>query len=277
MNHPTDTDATPPPRAGHTAPQAIILAAGKGTRMGGDQPKVVSTAGGQPLIHWVVRACFDAGVSRCIVVVGYGADQVKRVLTDQPACVFVEQTEQRGTGHATQMAAPLFEGAPPSDVLVLPGDAPLITTHTLATLIATHRDAQATATLATAILDEPEGYGRVIRASDGTFDAIVEQKDTTGQQADVREINTGYYCFRSDRLFESLSRVGNTNAQGEYYLTDVPGLLRREGQKVAVVAAVAPEEVLGVNTPQHLAVVDGILRTRASQEPPQHSQTKESA
>ncbi len=245
------------------APEAIILAAGKGTRMGGDLPKVIYQAAGQPMVLWVVRACLEAGISRCIVVVGHQGEKVKDALAGQDGCVFVEQSQQLGTGHAAKMAGPLFADRSPTDVIVLPGDGPLISPDTLTKLLETHRAALAAATLATAILDDPTGYGRVIRSEDGTFQAIVEHKDADDQQKKVREINTGYYCFRSDLLFQSLSRIKASNAQKEYYLPDVPSLLKNEGETVIVVDALAPEEVLGVNDPQQLAQVDKILRSRA--------------
>lgn len=264
------TGAQEPPR-----PEAIILAAGRGTRMEGDLPKVVYPVADRPMVWWVVRACLQANVSRCIVVVGYRGDQVRQALAGQDRCVFVEQQEQLGTGHATQMAQPLFgDDTPASDVLVLPGDGPLIQAHTLTRLLETHRAADAAATLTTAVLDDPGGYGRVIRHQDGSFQAIVEQRDATPQQAQVKEINAGYYCFRSDRLFDTLSRVGDHNAQGERYLTDVPGLLSQAGQRVAILDRVEPEQIMGVNTTEQLAQVDAILRQRLSQalnDPPKES------
>ncbi|MFA9479054.1 NTP transferase domain-containing protein [Phycisphaerales bacterium AB-hyl4] len=246
------------------APTAILLAAGKGTRMGGDRAKVLYEAAGQSMIRWVVQACKAAGCERVIVVVGYQADAVRESLADEPGVAFVEQTEQLGTGHAAMMAAPCFEGRPATDVFVLAGDAPLIREQTLAKLLAVHRETQAVATLATAELDDPTGYGRVLRDASGNFDAIVEQKDATDEQRAIREVNPSYYCFRSDRLFDSLAKVSNDNKQGEYYLTDVPGMLKQAGERVSVVDAVPAEDVIGVNTPEQLAVVDEILKNRAS-------------
>jgi bifunctional UDP-N-acetylglucosamine pyrophosphorylase/glucosamine-1-phosphate N-acetyltransferase len=244
-----------------TAPQAIILAAGKGKRMGGDRAKVLFEVADRPMINWVVDACHDAGVARCVIVVGYQGALVHEVLAGSPQCVFVEQTEQLGTGHATAMAQPLFAGEP-CDVFVLAGDGPLIRASTLQTLLARHRDSRAAATLATAIIDDPQGYGRVMRGTDGGFDRIVEQKDATAEQLEVREVNPSYYCFTSDALFDSLSRIDNHNQQGEYYLTDVPGLLKTQGRVISVVDAVPPEDVLSINTPEQLAEVDRILRAR---------------
>ena len=244
--------------------------------MEGDLPKVVYPVADHPMVWWVVQACLQANVSKCIVVVGYRGDEVRQALAGQERCVFVEQHEQLGTGHAAQMAQPFFADNPAAnDVFVLPGDAPLIQAHTLARLYETHRAATAAATLTTTVLDDPTGYGRVIRQSDGSFQAIVEQKDATPQQAQVREINAGYYCFGSDQLFGTLSQVSDQNAQGEYYLTDVPGLLSQTGQRVAILDGVEPQEIMGVNTTEQLAQVDTILRHRLSQTP--NSSTRESA
>lgn len=247
-----------------TSPYAIILAAGKGTRMGGDQPKVVYEVMGRPMVCWVVDACREAGVTRSIVVIGYKGEQVREALAGYEDVSFVEQKEQLGTGHAARMADPLFLPAKPVDTFVLAGDGPLIRGSTLRHLLDVHRKTGAAATLATALLDDPSGYGRVLRSADGGFGQIVEQKDATPEQLKVREVNPSYYCFRSDLLFNGLGRVKNTNKQGEYYLTDVPSLLKAEGQVVSVVDAVPPEDVLSINTPEQLSQVDHLLRARQS-------------
>lgn len=238
------------------------MAAGKGVRMGSDLPKVLCEVAGKPMLRWVVEACFDAGVETCVVVVGYRGDDVRAALADEPRCVFVEQTQQLGTAHAADMARPVFEKMPAGDVFVLAGDGPLIRSQTLARLLELHRRTKASATLATAILDDPTGYGRVVRNASGGFDRIVEQKDATPDELAVQEVNPSYYCFRSDDLFDTLSNVSNTNKQGEYYLTDVPGLLRSQGKTVTLVDAVPADDVLSINTPEQLAAVDQILRQR---------------
>jgi bifunctional UDP-N-acetylglucosamine pyrophosphorylase/glucosamine-1-phosphate N-acetyltransferase len=244
------------------APQAIILAAGKGKRMGSDLPKVLHHVAGKPMVQWVVEACRQAGVTRCIVVIGHGGDLVKAALAGQHDCVFVEQTQLLGTGHAAQTAQPLFVNVPDTDVFVLAGDGPLIRAGTLTALLNGHRKTGAKATLATSVVADPSGYGRVIRAADGTFGKIVEQKDASPAELLVREINPSYYCFSSVALFDTLKAVRPNNAQGEYYLTDVPGLLKSQGQTVTLIDAVPPEDVLSINTPQQLAEVDTILRSR---------------
>lgn len=247
-----------------TSPHAIILAAGKGTRMGGDRPKVVYEVMGRPMVCWVVDACRAAGVTRSIVVIGYKGEEVRAALKGYDDVVFVEQTQQLGTGHAARMGEPKFDPAKPVDVFVLAGDGPLIRDQTLSQLLNVHRKTGAASTLATALLADPSGYGRVIRSADGGFGEIVEQKDATPDQLKVREVNPSYYCFRSDLLFDGLSRVKNTNKQGEYYLTDVPALLKADGRIVSVVDAVPPQDVLSINTPEQLAEVDRVLRARLS-------------
>jgi bifunctional UDP-N-acetylglucosamine pyrophosphorylase / glucosamine-1-phosphate N-acetyltransferase len=252
----------------NSAPQAIILAAGQGKRMAaelGDRPKVLYEAAGQPMVRWVVEACRQAGVGRCIVVVGYQAEKVKQSLANEPDVVFVMQEQQLGTGHATRMAEPVLAGQS-VDVFVLAGDGPLIRARTLRQMLDVHRQQGADATLATAVIDDPTGYGRVLRKSDGSFGAIVEHKDATGEQRAIREVYPSYACFRSEVLFKVLGQLRNNNSQGEYYVTEAPNLLKGQGRKVVIIDAVPPEDVLGVNTPKELAQVDAILRRRLAAE-----------
>jgi len=248
-------------------PAAILLAAGKGTRMGSDLAKVLHPVAGRPMLHWVIEACRAVGASPIVVVVGYQADKVKAAFADQPDVVFVLQSEQLGTGHAAKMAQPAladFAG----DAFVLNGDGPLIRPDTLAALLDTHRDQHADGTLATSRLDDPTGYGRIIRDADGQLDHIVEQKDASPEQLAVHEVNPNYLCYRAPALFDALSRLSSDNAQGEYYLTDVPRLVREQGGRIAIVDAVPPEDVLGINNPDQLAQVDAILRRRLGVDSP---------
>jgi len=245
-----------------TSPSAIILAAGKGTRMGGEQPKVLFEVAGRPMVHWVLEACREAGAERLVVVVGFQADRVRDALADEPGVEFVLQERQLGTGHAVMMAEPAYAGRAAEDTFVVAGDMPLLKGSTLAELLSAHRAAGAAASLATGELDDPTGYGRIIRDARGEFAAIVEQKDATEPQRAIREVNPSCYCFRSDRLFSLLRRLGTDNAQGEYYITDVLGLARSAGQTVAVVKAVGGDEAEGINTPEQLARVDAMLRAR---------------
>lgn len=244
------------------SPAAIILAAGKGTRMGGDLPKVLYEVAGRPMVSWVVDACKAAGCEKIVVVIGYQGELVREALADEPACVFVEQTEQLGTAHAADMARPVFEGQPACDVFVLAGDGPLIRSQTLARLLEVHRRAKADCSLATAVIDDPTGYGRIVRDEKGRFAGIVEHKDATETKRGIREVNPSYYCFESTALFDGLNRVSNDNTQGEYYITDLPAQFKASGRTVTVVEAVPAEDVLSINNPQQLAEVDAILRQR---------------
>lgn len=247
---------------------AIIMAAGKGTRMGGDLPKVIHQVAGKPMVYWVVKACKEAGASRCILVIGYKGELVREALAGEGGVEFVEQTEQLGTAHAVQMAEPAFEGNPIGDVFVLAGDGPLIRAQTLSRLVEVHRRTNAGATLASSVIDDPTGYGRIVRDANGHFDSIVEQKDATEEQRAIKEVNPSYYCFDGQKLFKTIDAISANNAQGEYYITDAPGILKSQGQTVTVVDAVPPEDVLSINNPDQLATVDLILRDRLGMSTP---------
>lgn len=252
--------------SGRPAPQAVIMAAGKGTRMGSDLPKVLYPVADQPMLWWVIRACQEAGVSRCVVVVGYKADDVKRSLEGFEGVEFAMQDDPKGTAHAVQVTQPLFEDQPATDLFVLAGDGPLIRSRTLGRLLEVHRRRKASATLATSIIDDPTGYGRIVRTQDGSLDSIVEQKDATPEQLKIKEVNPSYYCFDSAAMFAALAQVKPHNRQGEYYITDVPSILKQQGKVVEVVEAVPSQDVLSINTQEQLATVDAILRSRLSRE-----------
>jgi bifunctional UDP-N-acetylglucosamine pyrophosphorylase/glucosamine-1-phosphate N-acetyltransferase len=242
---------------------AVILAAGKGTRMQSDLPKVMHHAVGRPMVHWVVDAARAAGATKIVLVIGHGADLVRASFAGEKDVEFALQTEQLGTGHAVMMAKSNIEkDAAATDAFVLCGDGPLIRPETLATLLSLHRREHAAATLATSVIAEPKGYGRIVRDAAGKLAKIVEQKDASEAERAICEINPSYYCFRTDELLGALARVGNKNASGEYYITDVFEILRKDGRTVAAVDAVPPEDVLSVNDPVQLAEVDSILRRR---------------
>jgi bifunctional UDP-N-acetylglucosamine pyrophosphorylase/glucosamine-1-phosphate N-acetyltransferase len=256
-------NAAPPTSA---SLRTVVLAAGKGTRMKSDLPKVMHPAYGRPMVEWVVDAAFAAGSEEVILVIGHGAELVRSHFASHanaPRVRFALQERQLGTGHAVDMARGLLEGRG-GDTLVLCGDGPLIRRETLATLLATHRSRQAAATLATSVIPDPAGYGRIERDAAGSFLRIVEQKDATPAQLALREVNPSYYCFRTGDLLAALGRLDNRNSSGEYYLTDTFEWLRNRGQTVAVVDAVPPEDILSVNTPEQLAEVDAILRRRGA-------------
>jgi bifunctional UDP-N-acetylglucosamine pyrophosphorylase/glucosamine-1-phosphate N-acetyltransferase len=250
---------------------AIILAAGKGTRMKSDLPKVVHEVGGRPMVCAVVDACLAAGVTHLIAVVGYQQEKVRAALSSYSGKVdFAVQGEQLGTGHAVQCAGPMLMRERANhghEVLVLCGDGPLIRPGTIAKMLERHRSpspmGETAATLATAVIEDPSGYGRIARGPDGRFRAIVEQKNCTPEQLRIREVNPSYYCFDAKGLFEALARVQRNPVSGEYYLTDTLELLLGMGRRVEVIEAVPPEDVLSINTLEDLARVDGIYRARA--------------
>lgn len=252
-------------QSGASQLSAIILAAGKGTRMRSDLPKVVFPIADRPMVCAVVDACRAAGVGRIVVIVGYKQEKVREALQGYEV-EYAIQTEQLGTGHAVMSAAPAFEAAGQNDnAFVLCGDGPLIRAATLRRVLEVHTSAQASATLATAVIENPSGYGRIDRNPDGSFRAIVEQKNCTETQLKIREVNPSYYCFNTRSLFASLKDVKRNPVSNEYYITDVPELLLAGGRRVEVIEAVPPEDVLSINTPEDLAEVDRIYRSRPAQ------------
>jgi len=236
---------------------AVILAAGKGTRMKSEQPKVLHNVCGKTMLGHVCDAVGRLGVDRTLVVVGYQAEKVKAAAGD--AVEYVLQSEQLGTGHAvlqTETALQDFAG----QVLVLYGDTPLLTPATLQRLLTYHTAQGNAATILTAELSDPTGYGRIIRHPDGAVAGIVEQKDATPAEAAVREINTGIYCFDSRELFPALHAVRTDNRQQEYYLTDCISILVGKGRRVDAIAAENPQETLGINSRRQLAELEAELR-----------------
>ncbi len=237
--------------------QVLILAAGKSTRMKSKYAKVLHRVGGRSLIDHVVRAARSA-TGNISVVIGHSADAVRAAV---PEVKFVEQKQQLGTGHAVLAARESFSGYS-GDVLVMPGDVPLISSGTLAAFIQFHRDGGFRASVLTADLENPGAYGRIVRQNNHELHSIVEQRDATPEILKIQEVNSGIYIFKAASLFESLARIRNENAQREYYLTDVIGILVGQNQKVGAVKSQSPEEVLGINTRQELAAVDHVIRRR---------------
>lgn len=238
-------------------PRVLILAAGKSTRMKSKYAKVLHRAGGRALIEHVVASA--RAVSQDIfLVVGHSAEQVKTAVS---GVTFVEQKEQLGTGHAVLAARESFS-AYAGDVLVMPGDVPLVTARTLEEFISFHRDGDYQASVLTAEMDNPAGYGRIVRRDNRELDRIVEHRDASADILSVSEINSGIYVFKAPALFESLSRLRTDNAQKEYYLTDVIQILAGQKQKVGAFKAKSAEEILGINTRLELAGVDQIIRRR---------------
>jgi bifunctional UDP-N-acetylglucosamine pyrophosphorylase/glucosamine-1-phosphate N-acetyltransferase len=246
------------------AAQALILAAGKGTRMKSGRAKVLHPVLGVPLLEHVVRAVEATGAAPITVVIGHEAEAVEAAFSGR-GLTFVRQDAQRGTGHAVQVARDVFASHPERTLLVLYGDLPLLRPETLLRLLATHREARPAATLLSVMLDDPGAYGRVLRDETGAVRAIVEARDATGEARTVREINAGLYAFEVPALLRVLGGLQPQNAQGEYYLTDVIGLLRAAGLPVAAVAADDPAEGLGVNTIAELAEATRTLRARRAE------------
>ncbi len=245
----------------------LILAAGLGTRMRSRTAKVLHQLGGRPLIAHVCRAA-AALTSRPIhVIVGHQAKQVEMAVReelDEHGATFITQVEQRGTGDAVMSAREAFADAG-STILVLSGDVPLVRAETLGALVQQHRAHRgrgAACTILTVRLEDPTGYGRIVRDEEGRFQKIVEQKDATPEERQIKEINAGIYCFETRALFSALARVQPANAQGEYYLTDVPSILRADGEDVSIFLHGDAREVSGINTRVELAEFERILRQR---------------
>lgn len=269
------TDSAPAslPTAMHAAvadPLAVILAAGRGTRMGGDRPKVLFEAAGKPLVRWVLDALAQAGIRRRVVVVGYKADDVKAVVAGIDGVSFALQQDQRGTGDAVAAAAAEIAravdeaGGARVPVLIVTGDSPMLQPASIQRLLAAFAEQPTACLLGTAITDEPEGLGRVVRDADGRFLRIVEHKDASEVERGIREVNMSTYLFDGRSLLWSLGQLDTSNASGEYYLTDCPGLLQHRGDLVEARACLEPCERLSVNTPDQLAVVAAALEARTA-------------
>lgn len=240
---------------------AIILAAGAGTRMKSEKPKVAHEVLGKPLVNWVVDAAEEAGVSTIVAVVGHKREQVIPLVEDKARIVVQEQ--QLGTAHAVLSCKEALAGFDGS-VLVLSGDCPLITADTMRALADLRDREDAAVVVLTMRPDNPFGYGRIIRDEDGSVARIVEQKDATPEEAAVGECNSGFYCFDAKALFEALDQVGSDNAQGEFYLTDVLEISRNAGRAVLALEAEDVTECLGINTPEQLAEVERLAQKRVA-------------
>lgn len=234
------------------------MAAGLGTRMRSSRAKVLHHLDGMPLVNHVAGTALKLGPAKIVVIVGHQADEVENaVKTEFPAAdiEFAFQENQLGTGDAVNSARQILEGRN-STTVVLSGDVPHIKAETLQAMLDAHREAAAACTILSVSLKDPTGYGRVLRSEDGLFDRVVEQKDANDDEKKIKEINSGIYSFDTAKLFDALSRVGNENAQGEYYLTDVPGILRADGEVVAVFECPNAKEVEGVNERGQLAKME---------------------
>ena len=236
----------------------IILAAGKGTRMKSNLPKVLHKVCGKPMLEHVIETAKNAGSSREVVIIGSGAEEVKKNIS---GVEFALQAEQLGTGHAVKMAKDKLADVD-GTVMILCGDTPLITSDLLKSFIDSHNKSKAAATVLTAIMPDATGYGRIVRNQSGTVDKIVEHKDANEDELQIHEVNAGIYCFDKKILFDALDQVTNDNAQGEYYLTDVLGIIRSQGLVINAMISNDFTQILGINSRQQLALAERILRQR---------------
>jgi bifunctional UDP-N-acetylglucosamine pyrophosphorylase / glucosamine-1-phosphate N-acetyltransferase len=241
---------------------AVVLAAGQGTRMKSKLYKVLHPVCGKPMVEHVIDHVGSLNVARVVTVVGHGAELVKETLGEKSE--YVLQAEQLGTAHAVQQAEPIL-GNLEGTTLVVCGDTPLIRPETMQALFAHHEAQNAKATILTAVAQNPTGYGRILRDADGQVSQIVEQKDATLEQQQVKEINTGTYCFDNKALFDALKQVNNDNAQGEYYLPDVIEILQKQGEIVSAYVTEDFDETLGVNDRFALSQAEELMRARINE------------
>lgn len=241
---------------------AVILAAGQGTRMKSKLYKVLHPVCGKPMVEHVIDHIGSLDVERVVTVVGHGAELVKETLGNKSE--YVLQAEQLGTAHAVLQAEPIL-GSLEGTTLVVCGDTPLIRPETMQALFAHHEAKNAKATILTAVAENPTGYGRILRDTDGQVAQIVEQKDASADQQLVKEINTGTYCFDNKALFEALKQVKNDNSQGEYYLPDVIEILQKQGEVVAAYVTDNFDETLGVNDRFALSQAEELMRARINE------------
>jgi len=236
----------------------VILAAGYGKRMKSSLPKVLHPLGGVPLIEHSLRAAAQVSGQPPLLVIGHGAEQVRAAVGERAR--YALQSQQLGTAHAVRMAQPLLEGR--ADwVVVTAGDMPLITADTLQRLIDLQRSADSALTMLTVILDDPHGFGRVVRGPHGDVQAIIEEAVAPPEVLAIRELNAGVYCFDGAWLWQALAEI-SLSPKGEYYLTDVVEIARRHGRRVQAVTAADPHEALGINTRAHLAEAQAVLQRR---------------
>lgn len=238
---------------------ALILAAGEGKRMKSKISKVMHKVAGKPLLEWVCRSVEKAGINDCIVVVGHKAEQVRAYMQDRVKYAF--QDKQLGTGHAVMQAEEYLKDRE-GYIVVLCGDAPLITPETIYRTIEYHKQNNYSATVITAELSDPSGYGRIVRNKDGSVEKIVEHKDASEEERKIKEVNSSMYCFTISHLMDALKELNNNNSQGEYYLTDTVGILAGKGLKVGALKVDDPNEILGINDRVQLAEASEAMRKR---------------
>jgi len=249
---------------------AVVLAAGKGTRMKSELPKVMCEVCGRPMIEYVLDTLESAGIERILVVIGYRGDLVREMLAHRKELEYCEQWEQKGTGHAVMMTRPSiahFDGP----LLVVAGDCPMIRTESIEALFAEYEAESeqirpealrkpVSCVMGTAYKDNPTGLGRIVRNAVGQFQKIVEEKDATDTERKITEVNMSYYLFRTPDLLGVLDLLKTDNAQGEYYITDAPTVLLSQGKRVVALPVLKPIEGLGINNVEELAVVNQAMR-----------------
>ena len=237
----------------------IILAAGKGVRMKSELPKVAFKLGGISLIERVVSTIKKLPFSKIIVVIGYKKEIVKKCLADYNDIIYVDQEVQNGTGHAVMVTENYFSKYD-GNIIIIPGDVPLLSLETLVELKNLHNSENASATVLTAVLDNPTDYGRIVRDNNGFVEKIVEFKDSNKEERKIREINSGIFCFDAKSLFSALSKINSNNIQKELYLTDTLEILRKEGKKISALTVKDSMEVSGVNSREQLAFLENYIQ-----------------
>jgi len=236
----------------------IILAAGKGTRMRSDLAKVLHLLCGKPMLTYSINVARMVGADKIAVVIGHQSNAVREAFKDQ-GLIFVEQREQRGTGHAVLQARNTFRDYQ-GTIIILCGDVPLLPPSTVMNLFEFHASEKSVVTVLTTILDNPHGYGRVLKgADDREVLKIVEEKDASPHERKIKEINTGIYCVDCNFLFQAVAEIGNENIQKEYYLTDIVGIAQEKGLKTRSLITANSAEVMGINTPDDLARASGLI------------------
>lgn len=243
--------------------KAVVLAAGKGTRMKSELPKVLFPVCGKPMLEYVLDALEDAGVDEIVVVVGYRSDLVKETIKPRASVKFAEQKELLGTGHAVASCREYLEGFD-GPVFIVAGDNPMLQSSSVARLFEEYEksDEDVSCILGTVYKDNPFGMGRILRDEQGAFIGVVEEKDATDEQRQIKEINISYYVFNTRDLLDSLGSLRADNAQKEYYITDVPKILLDAGKKILALPVLKDVESLGVNTQDDLATVEAVLNAR---------------
>jgi bifunctional UDP-N-acetylglucosamine pyrophosphorylase/glucosamine-1-phosphate N-acetyltransferase len=238
---------------------AVVLAAGEGKRMKSRKAKVLHKVCGTPLVEWVYQSVISAGVDEVVLVVGHKADEVKGYMKDKVSYAF--QKEQLGTGHAVMQAEDFLNGKS-GNVLILCADTPLISSETIRKTIEFHKESGNSATIITADLDNPAGYGRIARNEDGRVLKIVEDRDADEKEKNIKEINSGMYCFEMVALGDALKELDNSNSQAEYYLTDTIEIMIDKGLRVGAVKVEEQSDILGINDRIQLSKAESIMRGR---------------